>query len=153
MLTYVSSPSEYGSDCLLESKQLTQLTPREEVDLFQYLLSRLDAKEILNQSGWFSLKQVKEEKNIAVSNHDQIWIGSRYGIENFAITETKLSERTLNKLENSACFIQVTMPKWILNQLQKSKESKESRKKLTDQQKLDRKLKKAEKLLKDAGKL
>lgn len=59
----------------------------------------------------------------------------------------------LDKIKEGSCYIAIQTPKFIQDQIDARKKRKEQKKKLTEEQKLARKLKKAEKILREAGKL
>lgn len=155
IITYIKTASEYSSDCELESKKLSELSPQEEANLLDYILARSNPliKERLKYNGFLPLEEIKEKKGFAFTDQDELFFYNGYGSLERIKQDKKLDDYIIDKITDSSCFIAIPTPKNIQDQINARKEKKEQKKKLTEEQKLARKLKKAEKLLKEAGKL
>ncbi len=155
LLTYIQYHSEYESDCSLSSKKLSELSEQEEADFFEYFLLKdtPKIKERLKARKLFTLEEIKEITNFTITNKDELLFYSGYGHLERIGQNAKLDDYTIDKIANSSCLIAISTPKNIQDQIDARKKRKEQKKKLTEEQKLARKLKKAEKILREAGKL
>lgn len=154
VITYIKSASEYESECELESKKLSELSQQEESDLLGYLLGRNNplTKKTLEYNGLLYLEEIKEKKGLTFTNKDKFYFLDGWSMKGISQDE-KLSDYQLDKIKEGTCYVAVQTPKLIQDQIDARQKRKEQKKKLTEEQKLARKLKKAEKILREAGKL
>jgi hypothetical protein len=157
-LTYTTpvDPYEEYSDSKIEMLPLSMLSKEQQASLLNVLNSFWDRKILgdwLNQQGYFTPEQIKEVKGITLTNQDSLYFGGNY-FSNHAKIKDKLCEHQLKTLENAEhVFARVSIPsdwKWQIEEYKKNKQKLAAKK---EEQKKLRKIKKAEKLLKEAGKL
>jgi hypothetical protein len=157
-LTYTTpvDPYEEYSDSKIEMLPLSMLSKEQQASLLNVLNSFWDRKIIgdwLNQQGYFTPEQIKEVKGVVLTNQDSLYFGGNYFSDHAKIKE-KLCEHQLKTLENAEhVFARVSIPADWKSQIEEYKKNKQKLAAQKEEQKKLRKIKKAEKLLKEAGKL
>lgn len=159
--TYVAyitpvDPYEEYSDSKIEMLPLSELSKEQQKSLLGALGCFLDKKILgdwLNQKGYFTPEQIKEVKGVALTNQDSLYFGGNYFSDHAKIKE-ELREHQLETLENAEhVFARVSIPADWKSQIEEYKKKKQKLAAKKEEQKKLRKIKKAEKLLKEAGKL
>lgn len=155
VITYIAYSSEYDEDCILESKKLSELSDEDKVSLFSHFLnSEFKGKEnVLRAAKLFNINEVKEQAGIKIANNDEIYAGEGYSPLRKICLAKELSLSKSDFVRGTKFYVEVDPPENIKNKIKSFEELQKAAKEKAEQQKLARKIKKAEKLLKEAGKL
>lgn len=144
----------YDQEPFIEAKRLDFLSVEEQRAVFNHILSTFRTpviEETLAYKGFLPLEKIKETKGITFSNKDKIYCPYQYSWEEFTLGE-KLSDYKLSRLGGDF-YIKIAPPKEIQDQIDAYQQKLAHKKVQDEEKKRARKIKKAEKLLKEAGKI
>lgn len=145
---------DYDQEPYIESKRLDSLTVDEERTVLRHVLHcfRIKAIEEVNaDNNYYKPEDFKEIHNINFLSKDKVFCPKGSSWEEFSLEE-KLSEYKLSRL-GSDFYIKIAPPKEIQDQLDNYKIRLAAKQIQNEENKRQRKIKKAEKLLKEAGKI
>lgn len=155
-LTYITDlrGDEYETTASLVSKPLSNLENAAQYELLNYALNcfnQTTVESVLAQNNYFAPEKIKEAKGISFSNKDSVCFEGEYSLNSVSLGE-KISDYMLSKMGNEF-YVKIEPPKEIQDQLDAYQQRLAQKKAQDEEKKKARKIKKAEKLLKEAGKI